>query len=146
MICINGQQQCLDLDGTPYQGGLYFLSIQFPTDYPFKPPRIKFDTKIIHVNINGKGGIDCSILKENWSPALTISKVLLSIQSCLTSGGNPDDPLIDKYAEMMRFDMINFVKRIVDYNQKYAESTISINRIEKGLTPKTMSETMPTNH
>ena len=60
--------------GTPYEGGVFFLAIQFPPDYPFKPPRIKFDTKIYHCNVNDKGGICLDILKDNWSPALTISR------------------------------------------------------------------------
>eukprot|EP01084_Bolivina_argentea_P174147 301647_1 len=61
---------------SPYDGGVFFLSIVFPNDYPFKPPKIKFDTKIYHCNINDKGGICLDILMDNWSPSLTISKML----------------------------------------------------------------------
>merc|ERR1712072_1616152 len=77
----------------PYQGGVFFLTIHFPTDYPFKPPKINFTTRIYHPNINSNGSICLDILKDQWSPALTISKVLLSICSLLTDP-NPDDPLV----------------------------------------------------
>ena len=59
---------------SPYAGGVFFLSIAFPTDYPFKPPKVSFTTKIYHPNINANGSICLDILRDQWSPALTISK------------------------------------------------------------------------
>jgi ubiquitin-protein ligase len=59
---------------SPFQGGLFFLAIHFPTDYPFKPPKVNFTTRIYHPNINSNGSICLDILRDQWSPALTISK------------------------------------------------------------------------
>lgn len=86
--------------GSPYEGGTFFLDIFFPPDYPFKPPKIVFKTRIYHCNINANGRICLDILKDNWSPALTIAKVLLSISSLLTDP-NPLDPLEPAIAEQL---------------------------------------------
>ncbi|KAG1683550.1 Ubiquitin-conjugating enzyme E2 [Nymphon striatum] len=80
--------------GSVYEGGVFFLDIHFTPDYPFKPPKVTFRTRIYHCNINSQGVICLDILKDNWSPALTISKVLLSICSLLTDC-NPVDTIIE---------------------------------------------------
>ncbi len=82
--------------GSVYQGGVFFLDIVFPQDYPFKPPKIVFRTRIYHCNINSSGVICLDILKDNWSPALTMSKVLLSICSLLT---DPNPSMSSFYAD-----------------------------------------------
>uniref|UniRef100_A0A8D3DTU6 E2 ubiquitin-conjugating enzyme n=1 Tax=Scophthalmus maximus TaxID=52904 RepID=A0A8D3DTU6_SCOMX len=88
---------------SPYQSGVFFLTIHFPTDYPFKPPKVAFTTRIYHPNINSNGSICLDILRSQWSPALTISKVLLSICSLLCDP-NPDDPLVPEIARIYKTD------------------------------------------
>ena len=99
---------------SPYEGGVFFLDIHFPPDYPFKPPRglffvllffellsetfsplktVTFTTRVYHPNISTTGAICLDILKpDKWSPALTLAKLILSISSLLTDP-NADDPL-----------------------------------------------------
>ena len=60
---------------SPYSGGVFFLDIHFPADYAYKPPKISFISEIYHPNISSDGEICLDILKDKWSPALTISKV-----------------------------------------------------------------------
>jgi len=70
---------------SPYSGGVFFLAIHFPTDYPFKPPKVNFTTRIYHPNINSNGSICLDILRDQWSPALTISKgELPRIKDCIS--------------------------------------------------------------
>ena len=95
------QAMIIGPEGSPYQGGVFYLKIDFPENYPFKPPRVMFTTKIYHCNINSSGGICLDILKNAWSPVLTISKVLLSICS-LMDDPNPNDPLVGEIAELLR--------------------------------------------
>lgn len=86
-------------EGSPYHNGIFELDIHFPTNYPFKPPKIEFITKIYHCNINSSGSICLDILKDQWSPAFTILKILLCISSLLHDP-NPNDPLVPDIAKL----------------------------------------------
>ena len=105
--------------GSPYSGGVFFLDIHFPSDYPFKPPKVTFRTRIYHCNVNSSGQICLDILKEQWSPALTISKVLLSICSLLTDP-NPDDPLVPEIAQIFKTDPARYDELAKEWTRKYA--------------------------
>uniref|UniRef100_A0A7S4I543 UBC core domain-containing protein n=1 Tax=Odontella aurita TaxID=265563 RepID=A0A7S4I543_9STRA len=47
--------------GTPYEGGVFEIDIQIPKQYPFEPPKMKFNTKIWHPNISSQTGAICLV-------------------------------------------------------------------------------------
>ncbi len=108
--------------GSPYESGVFHLDILFSREYPFKPPKVTFQTRIYHCNINSKGEICLDILKDNWSPALTISKVLLSICSLL-SDCNPADPLVGSIATQYLANREEHDKIARLWTQRYATAT-----------------------
>lgn len=115
----NWQATLIGPTESPYEGGVFYLDIKFPEEYPFKPPNIYFTTKIYHPNINSNGGICLDILKDQWSPALTISKVLLSICSLLTDP-NPDDPLMTDIADLYKSDIEEYKMKARAHTLRYA--------------------------
>lgn len=79
--------------GTPYAGLKYELEIKIGTDYPMKPPYVRFvGPKIYHPNVNITGDICLDILKTEWAPTLSLAKMMLSICSLLNEP-NPSSPL-----------------------------------------------------
>ena len=69
-----------------YDGGKFQIDIKIPEKYPYVPPKMQFDTKIWHPNVSSQTGAIClDILKDEWSPALSIRTALLSIQALMWS-------------------------------------------------------------
>ncbi|CAD7697195.1 unnamed protein product [Ostreobium quekettii] len=108
-------------DGTPYAGGIFFLDIHFPTDYPFRAPKVVFKTRIYHCNVNNSGQICLDVLKDQWSPALTVSKILLSV-SALLSEPNPHDPLVPNIAQELLSDREEHDRVAAEWTKRYAMS------------------------
>uniref|UniRef100_A0A8C6MQH7 E2 ubiquitin-conjugating enzyme n=1 Tax=Mus spicilegus TaxID=10103 RepID=A0A8C6MQH7_MUSSI len=106
-------------EDSPYQGGVFFLSVHFPNNYPFKPPKVSFITRVYHPNISKNGSICLDILNSMWSPALTISKLLLSICSLLCDP-NPDDPLVPEIAKVYRKDLREYNRLAREWTMRYA--------------------------
>ena len=69
-----------------YEKGVFQIDIKIPEKYPYMPPKMQFDTKIWHPNMSSQTGAIClDILKDEWTPALSIRTALLSIQALLTA-------------------------------------------------------------
>ncbi|EXX53515.1 Ubiquitin-conjugating enzyme E2 1 [Rhizophagus irregularis] len=107
---------------TPYSGGMFFLAIHFPIDYPLKPPKVSFTTRIYHPNINSSGSIGLDILRDAWNPALTISKVLLSICSFLydTDPIHLVHPLVPEVAHVLKTDRARYDATAREWTRRYA--------------------------
>ncbi|KAL4295358.1 hypothetical protein GQ457_12G025660 [Hibiscus cannabinus] len=106
--------------GTPYQGGIFFLDITFPSDYPFQPPKVVFKTRIYHCNVDAAGNLSLDILKDSWSPALTITKVLTAIRAIFT---NPDPytPLISGVARLYLADKAKHDEIAAEWTLRFAK-------------------------
>ncbi|CDK28735.1 unnamed protein product [Kuraishia capsulata CBS 1993] len=106
--------------GTPYEGGLFKVDIQVPNEYPFKPPLVKFDTKIYHPNISSQTGAIClDILKGAWTPILTLKSTLISLQSLLQSP-EPSDPQDAQVAAVYLKDLDEFNETAASWTKKFA--------------------------
>lgn len=107
-------------EGSPFEGGIFKLELFLPEEYPMSPPKVRFITKIYHPNIDKLGRICLDILKDNWSPALQIRTVLLSVQALL-SAPNPDDPLANDVAEQWKFNEHDAIEIAREWTMIYAK-------------------------
>ncbi|KAH0448008.1 hypothetical protein IEQ34_021808 [Dendrobium chrysotoxum] len=113
--------------GTPYEGGTFIIDIQLPSDYPFEPPKMQFITRVWHPNISSQNGAIClDILKDQWSPALTLKTALLSLQALLSAPA-PDDPQDAVVAQQYLRDYQKFVGTARHWTETFAKiATVGI--------------------
>lgn len=106
--------------GTPYEGGTYTIDVKIPNDYPFRPPVMKFDTKVWHPNVSSQTGAIClDTLSTAWSPVLTVKSALLSLQSLLSTP-EPKDPQDAEVAGMLTRNPKEFDRVAHEWAVKYA--------------------------
>ncbi|ETO33534.1 Ubiquitin-conjugating enzyme family protein [Reticulomyxa filosa] len=116
---------------TPYEGGIFTVDIQIPDQYPFAPPKCTFNTRVWHPNISSQTGAIClDILKDQWSPAMTIRTVLLSLQALLCTP-EPDDPQDAQVAKQYKTSPKEFAKQAAEWTQKYAKEGLKIDEQEQ---------------
>ena len=103
-----------------YEGGVFQLDIKIPEKYPYTPPKIQFDTKVWHPNMSSQTGAIClDILKDEWSPALSIRTALLSIQALLTDP-QPDSPQDHVVASQYKDNRALFNETARNWTKTYA--------------------------
>ncbi|SCV67313.1 BQ2448_5959 [Microbotryum intermedium] len=75
-------------EGTYYENHVYAISLRFPPTYPYAAPTVRFESTCFHPNVDLHGNICLDILKEKWSPMLSVSTILISLQSLLGEPNN----------------------------------------------------------
>jgi ubiquitin-conjugating enzyme (huntingtin interacting protein 2) len=105
---------------TVYDGGIFHIDIQIGHAYPFEPPKMKFLTKVWHPNVSSASGAIClDVLKDQWSPALTLKTALLSCQALLAAP-EPSDPQDAVVAKMYMEQRETFDATAREWTKKYA--------------------------
>ncbi|GAB1598229.1 ubiquitin-conjugating enzyme E2 L3-like [Argonauta hians] len=108
-------------ESPPYNKGAFKILVEFPAEYPFKPPRITFKTKIYHPNVDEKGQVCLPIISaENWKPATKMDQVIESLLA-LVNEPEPEHPLRADLAEEFTKDKKKFLKNAEEHTKKHGE-------------------------
>ena len=105
----------------PYNAGAFRLELNFPPQFPFKPPKILFKTTIYHPNVGEKGDVCLALVSpENWKPATKLVQVMEALLG-LIEKPEPDHPLRADIGEEFVQNYDEFMKKAEDFTVKWAE-------------------------
>lgn len=106
---------------TPYENGVWIISVAVDDEYPFKPPIVKFETKIYHPNIDRDNGAICmNVLHETWSPIFDMLNIFEQFLPQLLKYPNPDDPLNVNAAQLVLLKPDVYEQKVLKYVRRYA--------------------------
>ncbi|KAK5125573.1 hypothetical protein LTR08_005201 [Meristemomyces frigidus] len=108
---------------SPYTGGRFKIQITLPKEYPFKPPRVAFLTKIYHPNVmNDDTGSMClgMLRPDEWKPPNKIADVLRLVRTVLAAP-QPDDAVEQQIAREFKDDRKSFDKVAKEWVVRYAK-------------------------
>lgn len=98
--------------------GQFDFEFQLSSNFPFERPKVKCLTKLWHPNIDLDGSICLNILRDNYTPAMSIAILVVGLQYLFASP-NPDDPLNKEAAKQYKEDFNRFVVRAEEYMSMY---------------------------
>jgi len=111
-ICeIPGPKDC------PWDGGIYKLHMEFPYDYPIKPPKCQFKPVLPHPNIYPSGTVCLSILndEEDWKPNISIKTILMGIQKLLRDEPNIHSPAQYEPCALYKNDREAYITKVKEF-------------------------------
>ena len=105
-------------EASPYEGGIFKISFEFPETYPFREPTVKFVTPIYHPNVHNSGYM-CKAVNNNWTPLNKAEEVIEKIYSLMFEP-NLEDVFEYDIGKVFEKDRDGFNKTAREWTLKYA--------------------------